>query len=200
MRLIIVRHGETQWNQVQRLQGASQTQLTTRGQWQARQIAARLRRMQVDTVISSPLQRCKDTATPIAKSGHHPLYLDAALAEMHFGCWEGKTFDEIAAEHPEQFALWRQHPDQMRASTDAETVPEVWARVAGLLDELLAQGDDKCHVLVTHTVPAKLIIASAIALPLSNIHAIRLDNASMSMVDWRQEQKVLRLMNDISHL
>jgi Fructose-2,6-bisphosphatase len=200
MRLIIVRHGETTWNEKRILQGVSETELTPRGIWQAECIAARLEPMQIDGVISSSLRRALDTAKAIATLGKFNLQTDAVLREMDFGAWEGKTFEEISKLYPEQFLRWRKAPDQHRVSEKAERIDEVWLRLQPLLQRLQEENEEACYVLVTHTIPAKLMIAASMGLPFDRIHSLRLENASMSIADWNKERNVLCLMNDVSHL
>src|SRR3989338_4315254 len=94
-RLILVRHGETVWTGEHRYQGVTDTALTTKGKRQARALAALLRRQQVDVLITSSLRRAKETGKVISQAIHRRPRNIAQLDEISFGCWEGKTSEEL---------------------------------------------------------------------------------------------------------
>lgn len=200
MRLIVIRHGETDWNCARKVQGATDTQLNDTGKMQAQKIGERLSRMRLDGVISSPLQRAYETAAAIADKGRLPLSTSEDLIELDLGDWEGFTFPEIETRYPQEHALWRERPDLCVIPGSGESIAEAEARMRNWVETLYQEHPEKSFALVTHTWPAKLILLNAVHAGARQAHSLRLDNASMSIVERYGDGWVLRLVNDISHL
>lgn len=200
MRLIIVRHGETEWNRLRRTQGVTDIDLTVRGLRQARRLGYRLRGLPVKCVYTSPLKRALDTAKALAAPSRVPVVLDNDLKEIRFGDWEGMTFEEIGNSYPDELRVWNESPQLCKPPGESETLEEVAKRVQNFIRRARSQYEDGTVVAVSHTVPCKLLIALSIGLPLQNLHSLRMDNVSMSMIDFYEDKAVLRLFNDTTHL
>src|SRR5690349_21420110 len=111
MRMIVVRHGESEWNRIHRYQGQADVALSDLGQRQAEALAQRLRNEPLDAIYTSPLQRAARTAEAIARFHPSvPFCTESALLEINHGAWEGKYFHEINAEFGEGLREWRAHP------------------------------------------------------------------------------------------
>lgn len=199
MRLIVVRHGETEWNAQKRTQGTTDTKLTAHGEQQAKLLSHRILKMQVDKIVSSPLQRALETAKIIAQTNHQPITIDHDLIEIRFGEWEGLTFDEIGELYPHEFSVWSKTP-HLSMIPQAESVSEVIFRVDSFLARMQLNYKDETVAAVTHSLPSKLIVARSIGLSIGNIHSLRIDNASLTVIDFYSDRQVLRLMNDTVHL
>ena len=106
-RLIIWRHGNTDWNAGDRVQGQSDSPLNARGRDQAAAAAPLLAALRPDAIVSSDLSRAADTAGALAAVTGLPVSFDARLRERHFGIWQGLTLDEIAERYPTEYAAWR---------------------------------------------------------------------------------------------
>lgn len=200
MRLIIVRHGETDWNRLRKTQGMTDTGLTPKGLRQARRMGARVRNMHIQCVFSSPLSRALATANAIASIVKAPVATDGDLREIAFGEWEGLTFDEIGERYPEELKVWNTDPHLCAPPGKAETLMQVAERSSRFLASIRKEYDGKTVVAVSHSVPCKAMVALSIGLPLSRIHSLRMDNASMSIIDFYEDRAVLRLFNDTTHL
>lgn len=200
MRLIVVRHGETEWNRNRRAQGRSDVALNDIGRQQARHTAERLARMRLDGVYASPLSRAYETGKIIADCCNIPIETADALAEMDMGKWEGLTFPEIKDAYPEHEAVWATRPDHSHLPGSAESTLDTMERVQRWAENLYTQSSEGAYVVVTHTWPAKLLVMGALHVELRYIHSLRLDNASISIVERNEVGWVLRLANDISHL
>jgi broad specificity phosphatase PhoE len=111
-RLILVRHGLSWWNLEQRVQGHADIGLTERGHDQAKRVAhAIAAQWPTAQVISSDLERCRDTATPIARALGVQLQLDADLRERNFGTWEGLSRADLERDHRARFLRWKAGED-----------------------------------------------------------------------------------------
>ena len=150
--IIVVRHGQTEWNRVSRFQGHQDSPLTRIGEWQAETVARfvkLLRLKPIDTLISSPLGRAHHSARIIAHELGHPvesIKVDDRLLEVAFGNWEGLTREEIAERHPDELKA-RQNDRWRHAPPGAESYADAAARVA---DWLAEQDEARTILAVTH--------------------------------------------------
>ncbi|WP_290902680.1 histidine phosphatase family protein [Aquabacterium sp.] len=148
-RLIAVRHGETAWNRVSRIQGHTDIPLNDAGLWQARQVGEAVAAEGIDAIYSSDLQRAADTARAIGQAAGVLVQLDVALRERHFGELEGLTHDEINTRWPEQARRWRgRDPDY--GPQGGETLKDFHARCVGALTRLAQRHPGQTVVLVAH--------------------------------------------------
>src|SRR4029450_12657247 len=112
-RLIVVRHGVTQWNEDGRYQGHQDVPLGDRGREQARRLAVRLQHERISAAYCSDLQRASETAELALGEREAPLIPTQALREMSFGQWEGLRATEIATQFPEVWSRWVQDPSEV---------------------------------------------------------------------------------------
>jgi len=147
-RLVLWRHGQTDWNTSGRFQGQADIPLNATGLEQARDAAHVLATLGPVELWSSDLIRTRQTSAALTEvTGLEPR-LDERLREVHVGTWEGLRGDEIQAVEPEAWAGLRRGEDVRRSST-GETVSEVGERVAEALIEIAAQAPDDASVIVT---------------------------------------------------
>ena len=155
--LLLVRHGETDWNRDGRWQGHSDTQLNEAGREQARRVAAELDG--VDAVYASDLARAAETAEIIAAELGLPVRLDARLRERSFGAWEGLTADEIEAGFRDQHLRWL--AGEGAGADDAEPFDAFAARVRSFLEDVVDAHRDETVLLVAHGGSIRVIHALA---------------------------------------
>src|SRR5438105_7468126 len=106
--LLLIRHGETEWNRERRIQVHTDIRLSPGGSSQARQLALRLAHEPIQAVYSSDLARSRETAVPLAELLGLTLRTTPLLREVGFGAWEGLTVSEVEARWPDEYAAWRQ--------------------------------------------------------------------------------------------
>ena len=149
MRLILLRHGQTDWNAQERYQGRTDIRLNQTGVRQAEEAGRRLAEVRIDRAFSSPLLRARRTAE-IALQGHGlDLTLDDGLMETAGGSWEGLTYAQISARWPEDFAAWRAaHPEH--GPVGGETPGEAGARVIDTLRGHLQDSHATTALVVAH--------------------------------------------------
>jgi broad specificity phosphatase PhoE len=156
-RLLIWRHGRTEWNATGRMQGQSDVALDETGIRQAHEAAPLLAAEQPDAIVSSDLVRARVTAEALAGLLRLPVALDQRLRETYFGPWQGLTSEEIAAAYPHEFAAWTR--GEHFTVTGAEKHAEVASRmVAGIEDALDAT--DGTLVVVTHGAAARRAVGA----------------------------------------
>jgi len=151
-RLILVRHGETDWNAEGRYQGQADPPLNARGREQARRVAQKLRDKGVDVIYSSPLKRALETAKAIADETGAPLFIEPRLMEINQGVWEGKHVSDIQREYPEIFRQWEEDPWHTHIP-GGETLQQVQERVYAAIDDIIERHQGQTVVLVTHRTP-----------------------------------------------
>ena len=146
--LILVRHGETAWNGLGRIQGSLDSPLTRRGLAQARSVGARLARERIAALWASDLGRAQETAREVSAATALEIRTDAALRERFFGRLEGKTWDEIARDHPIDARLLKE--DVHRPAPGGESLAQFRDRVTGALRRIAEAGGPGPVAVVTH--------------------------------------------------
>lgn len=184
--LLLIRHGETDWNRRMSFQGQIDTELNARGLAQAERLGERLAlehaRNPFDHLIVSDLLRTRQTAAPAAAAlGLAPQH-SALLREQAFGILEGLTFDEIRVKHPAEFAQWALHDADYALPGGAESRRVFHARVIGALRELAAQHAGQRLAVVTHGGVLDMVWRQAQGLPLLGPRESLIPNAGLNRV------------------
>jgi probable phosphoglycerate mutase len=161
--ILLVRHGETDWNRERRIQGQTDTPLNDLGREQARALAAELADERIDAVYASDLSRARETAEILAERLDLPVVLDAALRERDFGNWEGQTVAELDRSWPGAFARW--HTGGEGEWQGGEGHAELAERVRGAVRRLAAAHPGDRILLVAHGGPMRILLMDAEGLP-----------------------------------
>jgi len=209
LRLLLVRHGETDWNRSSRFQGQIDIPLNTAGREQARKAADLLQDTAIDFGVSSPLLRPKETAE-IALA-HHPsaaLQLESGLTEIGHGRWEGKLQAEIEAEYGELLQRWKSAPETVQMP-DGENLQQVWDRAIaawqGIVREAAPppEAEFRTGLVVAHDAINKVILCHLLGLTPAHFWHIKQGNGAISTIDYPQGAEgwpVLQAINLTSHL
>lgn len=200
--ILLVRHGETEWNAAERIQGCSNSDLSIRGRKQAVAVALRLQRETLTAVYSSDLTRAVETAEPLAARHGLATQVLEDLREKSYGSWEGLTSPEIADLYPE---LWHQFHTLRDIATPipgGESWPEVQVRVTRALAHILTEhpDDDDRVVIVGHGGSLRIPILQALDAPLTSLARLKLDNCGLTIANFDSRGSQVLLMNDRSHL
>lgn len=156
--LLLVRHGETDWNHDGRWQGGSNTSLNETGREQARALANTLDGT-VDAIYSSDLTRARETAEILADRLRLEVHLDERIRERGFGAWEGLTTAEVEERYADEHRLWRL--GEGPGAADAEPFDIFAARISSFLDELLDRHPEDEVLVVAHGGSIRVIHALA---------------------------------------
>lgn len=165
-RLILLRHGQTEWNATDRMQGQLDTELTDLGRAQADDAARELSERKPLAVISSDLTRARDTADALAQLSGVPVAIDPRLRETFLGDWQGLTHTEVDERAPGARVAWRR--DAMVAPPGGESRVDVAARSKPVVEELIASRSDWAEqpiVLVAHGGLIAALTAALLDLP-----------------------------------
>ena len=202
MNILLVRHGETDWNRDGRYQGRTDIPLSATGRSQVESLAQRLAHIPIDVAIASPLSRAKSTAQAILATRQIHLELEPALLEISHGDWEGKLASEIEHTHGPMFALWRTAPSpDTPAGPGAETLSEVerraWPVIVNLCQRLQPT---QTALVVAHDAVNRVLLCRILGMPLTRVWAFRQSAAALNAVSGPSihELQVVRL-NDSDH-
>jgi broad specificity phosphatase PhoE len=198
-RLLLLRHGQTELSVERRYSGHGDPELTPLGHAQAAGAAARLARVpDVAAVLTSPLQRARQTAALVAEATGAPLHVRERLIETDFGAWEGLTFAEARARDPQLHAEWLGSEEV--APPGGESFATVGRRIEAERAELVQEYPGATLVLVTHVTPIKMLLRDALQGGPGVLYRLHLDLAALSIVDFYPDGGAsVRLVNDTSH-
>ena len=195
-RIILVRHGETDWNKEKRIQGgSSNTPLNARGREQAESLALRLGREKIQAIYSSPLQRSLDTAKTIARYHQLEVVIEPSLREIEAGELEGVTLAKLGRRFSELLTQDAGDGVSPRAP-GGESLSEVQQRGRETVRRLTAEHPAGVLVLVSHYFVILSIVCSALALPLSQISRLGLSTGSISIISLDGQGARLELLNE----
>jgi 2,3-bisphosphoglycerate-dependent phosphoglycerate mutase len=197
--LILVRHGETDWNRELRFQGHVDVALNAIGHEQARRVAARLAGEAASFLYASDLLRAQQTARPVGEQLGLAGVAERALREQSFGAVDGMRVDDIKAQHPQAWADWlRFHEDCCMPG--GETTREFHARVLDAVQRIAADHRGATVVIVTHGGVLDMIYRTARSLPLGGPRQSDIPNAGVSRVTVSDTAIEIVSWADTSHL
>lgn len=199
-KIMLIRHGITDWNLEGKVQGQSDTQLASDGIYQARMLIAHFPFETVDAVYSSDLQRAMRTADFISNKFNLETIPVKEMREINFGNWEGRSFENIAKEEPTEFKKFFVQPDMLMFK-GGESFAELQSRVMLSLKKIVRlTGDDKQIVIVTHGAVIRVIIAAILEMPIRKIWSIQQSNTSVNILRYDNDSYSIELLNSINHL
>lgn len=201
--IYLARHGETEWNAIQRIQGFSNSSLNDLGHRQAKALAERLRRTEIKAIYSSDLSRAMETAAPIASLLNLTIQSMTELRERGYGDWEGMTLGEVAEKFPEEWHKYHKLREIDAPIPGGEVWEDVYLRVVKAVEAVIARhpDNDDTVLIVGHGGSLRVAVLHALAASLSMITHLKLDNAGLSRLDYRGlTHGSVVFLNDTSHL
>ena len=199
--LILIRHGETEWNRERRMQGQTDTPLSDRGRAQAEAVGLRLAQQSFAALYSSDLSRAWDTAAAIARANVHGIEIRRvpALRERTFGMMEGLTYDEMAQRYPDEHARFNaRDPDY--AVPGGESPRQFFERSLTCLENIARAHVGECVVVVTHGLVLDTLHRAALNMPLEAKRDAPLLNASLNTFHHGAEGWREIGWGDVAHL
>jgi probable phosphoglycerate mutase len=198
-RLIVVRHGETQWNLASRIQGHADSPLTAAGEAQAAAIAGRLAGETFDQLIASDLGRALQTAQAIAARTGHEVTVDPRLRERNFGVAEGLTYGEIDVQYPDVFSRVRE-TDPNYVIPGGESRQQLYERVQNVFESLAREASGRCIAVVCHGGVLASLYRHVHGIPLPVPHPIPIPNASYNVLWFDDGRWRVETWGDTAHL
>jgi probable phosphoglycerate mutase len=197
--LIVIRHGETEWNREKRMQGTTDTQLSDIGRLQAQALGRRLAARPFGALYSSDLSRARDTARAIAEHRGIEVVTDPRLQERRFGIFEGLLAAEIIARYPEEHARFSSRDPDYEVP-GGESATRFTQRCLGCLAEIAGRHSGGEVVVVTHGLVLDALYRAANGLDHGATRPLPLINASMNHFGYAAGAWRMELWGDVSHL
>jgi broad specificity phosphatase PhoE len=197
---ILVRHGQTEWNRVERFRGRADVPLNETGLMQAEATGQRVAgQWQPAAVYSSPLSRAVKTAEAIASHFDLPVQTHPDLIDIDYGEWQGLTPDEARECWPEQVEYWYNNPEQASVP-GGETLDALHTRAMQTVKELADRHPRQTIVLVGHTVINRIILLGVLGLGNDRFWHFRQDTCAINVFETDGNEFVLVSLNDTCHL
>lgn len=195
--LILIRHGETTWNNAGKIQGSSDTSiLNKKGKKQAQNTAVRLSQLAIDVIYSSQLKRAKQTARIISKTVNTKIVVSQKLNERSFGVMEGMTTDYV-------FGKLNAMSDSKRhlyRPKGGESTKDVEERVSAEIRKIISRHEGKTVLIVAHGGVIKILINYLKKIPWEKRMDERIKNSSVTLFKIHEEEILEEIINDTKHL
>ena len=198
-RLLLVRHGATEFNGSLRFTGHSQISLNDSGSRQAGKLERRLAGEEIDVACTSDLRRALDTAEAACRGREIEILPCPELREADYGDCEGLTFDEITTRFPEVVQPWLNYSPDL-TFPGGDSLAGFIERVSGFLDRLESNPQWRTVLVVSHAGVIRVLLCQLLELGTDHWWQFRIDNASISIVETYGKRAILSLANDTSHL
>lgn len=206
-RLCFVRHGETDWNAVRRIQGHIDVPLSAVGHAQARAAGNVLASEGFTALYSSDLQRARQTAEATAHLAHIPLQLLPELRERHYGVFQGLTYAEAAQQYPEEFARHQARDDAHFAPPGGESLHDLARRIGTICDDLARRHAGEAVALFTHGAVLDTLYRRAMgrpltaprdfAIPNAGINWLEVSNGRWSLLSWAEREHLTGVLDEL---
>jgi broad specificity phosphatase PhoE len=200
-RILLIRHGETDWNRIRRFQGRSDLPLNQKGKDQAHALASALKDESLTAIYSSPLIRTLETARLI-KVFHPsiPLFEEEGLVEMNLGEFEGMEAQRWAAEYPDFLRTWQETPASV-TMPGGESLQEVQTRAIGTLERITKlYPTESTLLLCSHNFVNLTMLCYALRVPLDRFREVRQETGALNVLYMQGQRLWAKVVNERSYL
>ncbi len=200
LRIVLVRHGETEWNKIGKFQGQSDAGgLNERGRAQVDALALALREEPLKAIYSSPIARAVQTAEAINRYHQVSLERRDGLMEMNVGSFEGLQPKDRVNEHPEFLRKWFEDPASVRMPK-GETLSEVQERAWAVMEEIATAQHEGSVLLCGHNFVNLMILCKTLGLEVTHFRRLRQGPSAMNIIERRRGLYFTICINDTCHL
>jgi broad specificity phosphatase PhoE len=199
-RFILIRHGQTEWNRVERFRGRADVPLNEVGLEQAEATGRRVaEEWQPAVIYASPLSRATKTAEAVARHFDLPVQAHPGLADIDYGQWQGLTPEEVRAQWPEPLDAWYNAPHTAHIP-GGETLDHLRGRAMQTVRELTEKHPGRTIVLVGHTVINRIILLAVLGLPNERFWRLSQEPCAINVFDAEDGDFTVVSLNDTCHL
>jgi broad specificity phosphatase PhoE len=199
VRLILIRHGETLWNETQKFQGFSDIELSFKGKSQAQSLAESLRGETLAAIYTSPLIRARQTAELIARYHDCPVIIEEGLKELNQGLLEGLTAEDLRRGYPEFLKNWIQRPESTHLP-QGESLGDLQRRAWDSIERIIREYPEGTVVVVAHSFVNLTILCRVLEIPLNHFRRFRQDATGKNIIEFSERGAFIRCLNDTCHL
>ena len=196
--IILIRHGETEWNSQKRMQGHSNSDLSSVGQAQIQALGQWMKNVPFDLIYSSDSPRAKQTAEAITQFSGHELQFDQRLREKNLGVFEGLTSEEARERHPEVFRLFKTAGSKY-VIDEGESTQQLQDRALEIVNEIRIKHPEERVLLVTHGGFIRVVMKHSLGLSLETPTRFLIRNTGVFRLVW-EDKWLVSQMGGVSHL
>jgi len=198
--ILLVRHGQTEWNRIERFRGRVDIELNSSGLIQAQKTALRIQRhWQPELIFSSPLKRAMQTAHAIVELTNVQVDPTPDLVDIDYGEWQGLTPEETRLKWPDQLDTWYKHPERVLIP-GGENPLEVQFRAVSTIAAAIKTYPNSTIIVVSHTVVNRLILLGILGIGIEHFWQIRQEPCAINIIDVKDNDFSLVTMNDTCHI
>lgn len=198
-KIIVLQHGETEWNKKEKFTGLADLPLTENGLQQSHYAAKTVASLKPHFIYSSPLKRALQTAEAVANITDLPVHKDTSLIDMDFGLWQGLSLTEAYNKYRKDYMMWLHNP-QMLTFPQGESLLTVQERINGLLKFVEDNHKDDAVLFVTHKLVCIVLILTVIGADLRHFWQIKQDIAALNVFIERGGLLLAWKINDTCHI
>jgi broad specificity phosphatase PhoE len=198
-RLILIRHGETEWNETKRFQGISDIPLSSKGAAQALSLARSLAGEPLAAIYTSPLSRARQTAECLARYHSCPLRVVEDFKELNQGQLEGLTGEDLRRDFPGFISKWMEDPGET-VLPGGESLGDLQRRAWEAAASLVCRHPEETVAVVAHSFVILAVLCRALELPLKAFRRFRQDPTGKNILEFSERGAALRCLNDTCHL
>ena len=197
--VILVRHGETDWNTQQVFRGRIDVSLNKVGLSQAEAVGASLQDSAIDALYSSPLNRALETAHMLTKGRNIEVEREESFIDIDFGAWQGLSHQKAKERYDDLYKTWLRAPHRV-TFPGGESLDEVKFRSKKALAKIVENNPGRTVAIVSHRVVNKVLLCSIVGLDLTHFWYIRQDTCAVNRFEYNNGNYYLTLLNDTCHL
>ena len=197
--ILLVRHGETDWNREKIFRGVNDVPLNDNGRHQAALVAEALSSYRIDAGYTSPLSRAAETASMVLEPHNIQAKPHEGLLDFNYGDWTGKTDSEVATRWLAEHDAWNARPHEARIP-GGDTLQDVYHRAFAAMEEIARSHDGQTVALFAHRVVNKLLILGALGLALDRFPFILQGNCCINKFVRVEGGYLIEYLNDTSHI
>ena len=196
--IILIRHGETEWNSQKRMQGHSNSNLSEVGRGQIQALGELMKNVSFDHIYSSDSLRARQTAEAITQYSGHTLQFDQRIREKNLGVFEGLTSTEAKERHPEVYRLFKTAGANY-VIDEGESTQQLLERALEFIEEIRLRHPQKRVVMVTHGGVVRVLMKHALGLSIDAPTRFIIKNTGIFGLIWNENWLVTQ-MGGVSHL
>lgn len=198
-KVMLARHGETDWNRKEVFRGRIDLGLNENGREQAKALAQATKIFQIDAVYSSPLSRSLETARIVANMHDLDVKIAHGFIDLHYGEWQGLEHKKVKQKYSDLYLRWQESPHLVRFP-GGESLEDVKVRALKELRTIVTEREGQTVMIVSHRVVSKVILCSLIGLDNSHFWRLRQDNCCLNIFECLGDTYSIHLLNDTCHL
>jgi len=199
VKVILIRHGETDWNREQIFRGRIDVALNEVGLAQAGAVKESLKDVKIDRIYSSPLSRAFETASVLGENRGLKVEIEKGFIDIDFGRWQGLSHEKVKEEHKGLYETWLAEPHNV-VFPEGESLEDVSKRSMGTLEKVIENHPGETLAIVSHRVLNKVLLCAILGLKLSRFWYIKQDTCAINRFEYKDGNYYFTLINDNCHL